>query len=284
MTEDDIESYKLQTPYPSLFANGGVMNSVDSDASGYTYSAGIPTMYSSRTGKKVDRADINGIGRLITQSRWFGQLGGYYTFDQNVSNAIGGYPEGAILYYKEYTSGYIRPVRSLIPDNDYDFVNNPEYINNEYWSYVDTFLPKSVRPRVFLNGMQSGSVTSGVNSVVVDTDSLLIIQTGIQGKDSTEGRDSSSYFLEVRRAGEESFYTAAMVGFLPSLRTCWTQGDASYAIEPQIEGLSKSAYTAFYSSSPIQVYLKAGDEFRVVCSSNETAPISLHYQCFSLSA
>lgn len=284
MQFNSIKEYNLETPFPSLFCSVGDVNPVSSDRSGFSFYSGIPSTYSSLSGKKVDRADINGIGRLITQSRWFSQLGGYYTFDQKVSDAIGGYPDGAILYFKDSNTGYVRPVRSLIPDNTFNFVETPDYINNEYWSFVDEFLPSSVRPKIFPTEASAGVIVSGGNSVSVDSDSLLVLQTGIQGKDSTKGQDSASFFLEVKRYSDESFYTAAMVGFLPSLSTCWAQGDAVVAIGEQLEVLSKSGYSAYYSSSPIQTYLNAGDEFRVVCSSNETDPIQLQYQIFTLEA
>ena len=283
MKSTDIESYNLRTPFPALFASKGteVENPVNSANSGFTYIAGIPSTYSSMTGKKVDRKDMNGIGRLISQSRWFNQQGGYYTFDQTISDAIGGYPVGAILYYKEPNSGYIRPVRSLISDNNYNFVEDPSFINNLYWSYVDTFLPTSLRPRIFIGSKREGIINSDGASISVDNDSLLIMQTGIKDKDSMEGADATSWFLEVKRHNEDTFYTAAMVGFLPPLGTCAAQGNATFVLDERVADKGQSA---FYSSSPIQAYLSAGDEFRVVCSTNRGGIITLRYQCFELTS
>lgn len=177
------------TPVSNFFAYAaenthGMMNRVNSIKSGFTFAQGIPPMYSSRTGCKVNRLDFNGIGRLITQSKVFNQMGGYFTYISEVSEAIGGYPLGAVLYYKDPISGLVRIVRSLIENNTRNFVENPEFIDNVNWSYVDNIIPVALRPRIFIDasnvidkdlGISNGKSNGEFDS---DCDRFIIFQTG----------------------------------------------------------------------------------------------------------
>lgn len=79
------------------------------------------------------RKNFNGLFYLSTDQRVFLQNGGYITYDDNVATAIGGYPQGAILNY--YSDGVFAQVRSLVDNNQYNFVSNPSYIGT-YWQYV----------------------------------------------------------------------------------------------------------------------------------------------------
>ena len=102
-------------------------------------STGFPPICSERIadgGKAPKRADFNGAFNLISQQHYFLQNGGVYTFRQDVSDAIGGYPVGARLWYKP-TTGETMIVRSLIENNTYNFVTNPSYIDGVHWQ-VDT--------------------------------------------------------------------------------------------------------------------------------------------------
>ena len=132
-----------------LSADGDDLHLVESDKSGFNYREGVPAMYMARTGKKVVRADINGMGRMVSQAGFFNASGGYYTFDPAIAEAIGGYPYGAILRWKDPDSGLVRIVRSLKPDNKDDFVADPSLIDGDSWDFADRALPMSVRPRVF---------------------------------------------------------------------------------------------------------------------------------------
>lgn len=85
------------------------------------------------TGIAPARKNFNGLFYLSTDQRVFLQNGGYITYDDNVATAIGGYPEGAILNY--YNNGVFAQVRSLVNNNQYNFVSNPSYIGT-YWQYV----------------------------------------------------------------------------------------------------------------------------------------------------
>lgn len=85
------------------------------------------------TGIAPARKNFNGLFYLSTDQRVFLQNGGYITYDDNVATAIGGYPAGAILNY--YNNGAFSQVRSLVDNNQYNFVSNPSYIGT-YWQYV----------------------------------------------------------------------------------------------------------------------------------------------------
>ena len=85
-------------------------------------------------GTPPDGRDFNGILNLVTQFYFQFQNGFQATFDQGVSDAIGGYPQGAVLWYFPAGATKMQPVMSLIEDNTYNFVTNPEYIDGEHWT------------------------------------------------------------------------------------------------------------------------------------------------------
>lgn len=114
---DDPQRANLQTGFPPItqipIANGGI---------------------------PPERMDFNGLGYLLSSFYFFTQCGGVYTFNQDVSDAIGGYPLGAVLHYTNSDNVSFN-VRSLLENNTYNFVENPEYIDNEHWAY-DSNIPK----------------------------------------------------------------------------------------------------------------------------------------------
>lgn len=85
-------------------------------------------------GTPPDGRDLNGILNLVSQFYFQFQNGFQATFNQSVSDAIGGYPQGAVLWYYPAGATKMQPVMSLIEDNTYNFVTNPEYIDGEHWT------------------------------------------------------------------------------------------------------------------------------------------------------
>lgn len=254
---------------PRLFAYGedAEFDIVDSPSSGFSYKAGIPPMYSSRNGKKVNRKDINGFGRMVTQSSFFNQSGGYHTYNQDVSEVIGGYPLGAILYYYDASSNKVRCVRSMISDNKYDFVANPEYINGTVWSFVDVVVPKGFRPRVFPDfaNNETGTLTAGdtYNSYLAKRPTLFIIQSGMDASKETTDNETGAYiWISVKRCGDDEFYSAGMLGYTAPVSALMNAyGRSAAMVEPDIE--ANANYTSFYSSSPIHIYLNTGDIVKI---------------------
>ena len=76
--------------------------------------------------------DFNGLGNLLSQFYFYVQNGGVYTFEQEVSDKIGGYPQNAILWYFPTNEDPYK-VESLIPNNTKNFVTNPEFIDDKNW-------------------------------------------------------------------------------------------------------------------------------------------------------
>ena len=93
-------------------------------------SLGFPPICSTRIadgGKAPRRADFNGAFNLISQHHYFLQNGGTETFRQEVSDAIGGYPINARLWFTD-ANGNSRYVRSTIQNNTNNFNNDASVV------------------------------------------------------------------------------------------------------------------------------------------------------------
>ena len=129
------------TPLIAPIANEGLKNTIPDNATGSNYASieeGFPeiTMKAPADGGLPPWGqDFNGMFYLMSSQTCFLQNGGQITFDQNVSNKIGGYPEGAILDYIDENQAYSK-VKSLIDDNTYNFVTNPSYIDGVHWEKI----------------------------------------------------------------------------------------------------------------------------------------------------
>lgn len=116
-----------------------------------------------------ERKDFNGLGYLLSSFYFFTQCGGIYTFNRNVSNAIGGYPLGAVLYYTD-SNGTTYKVRSLLENNTFDFVTTPSYIDDEHWEYVSsTPITQDTSASSASNVFSTAAVQSLLNTVVHKT-------------------------------------------------------------------------------------------------------------------
>lgn len=78
-------------------------------------------------GLPPERKDFNALGFLTTSYDFFYQAGGTFTFSSTISNAIGGYPLGARLWYTD-ANGVSMIVRSTIENNTNNFISNPSFI------------------------------------------------------------------------------------------------------------------------------------------------------------
>lgn len=75
--------------------------------------------------------DFNGLGNLLSQFYFFKQNGGMHTFEPEVSQIIGGYPENAMLwYFPENTPA--KWLRSTKPNNTDNFITNPDVIGTSW--------------------------------------------------------------------------------------------------------------------------------------------------------
>lgn len=126
------------TLIPQAFANGGQHADLPNNATGTnraSFLEGFPKITSTPIadgGIPPNRLDFNALGYIPMIHAFFRQNGGVFTFDTAVSNAIGGYPKGAVLWVlKDNVPQYA--VRSLIENNTNNFVNNAALIDGVRW-------------------------------------------------------------------------------------------------------------------------------------------------------
>lgn len=130
---------------PNTFAYNGDKNTIPVNATG-TQQASLEEGFPPVTQLPIDqggippiRYDFNGVFNLMSQFYFFNQNGGTYTFNTEVSNAIGGYPENAVLWYFG-EDGTKTLVVSNIGNNTNNFVTNPNFIGDSSapWSEIST--------------------------------------------------------------------------------------------------------------------------------------------------
>lgn len=243
------------------------LHTVGSDRSGFTYREGVPAMYMSRTGKKVVRADVNGIVRMASQSGYFNAAGGYYTFDPAVAEAIGGYPYGAILRWRDPATGAIRIVRSQKPDNTADFVADPNLIDGENWAFADDFAPASCRPRVYPQWdiRQAGFSDNEMTQISVSQPftavrpGILYIQGGANENECVaEGNSEILVWANVREAGKSDFHAAGLLAYIPPVNTGYqSTSQSADLVDPRIS--RNIGYTSLYSPGYVALWLVPGD-------------------------
>lgn len=126
------------------FAEEGIKNVIPTNPTG-TYNASLKEGFPPITmtpiasgGEPPVGADFNGVFNMMSSYHYFLQNGGQETFRQDVSDAIGGYPENAILWYLPTGELKALPVVSLIPNNTYNFNTDPTLIDNVHWAYAIT--------------------------------------------------------------------------------------------------------------------------------------------------
>lgn len=104
----------------------------------------ITMMPKKNGGQPPEGKDFNGIFNLMSQFYFFTQNGGTYTFNQSVSDAIGGYPENALLwYYPDDNNVTAKWLRSIKANNTDNFITNPEVIGT---SWVEQNNQQSILP------------------------------------------------------------------------------------------------------------------------------------------
>lgn len=131
----------------NYIAEYGIKNPIPSASTG-TYLASVAEGFPEITQKPIADGgippaggDLNGMLNLLSQFYFFNQNGGTYTFNQEVSDAIGGYPQGAVLWYNSSDGAHVQVV-SNIENNTFNFNNDPSLIggNTKPWSFSDVKL------------------------------------------------------------------------------------------------------------------------------------------------
>lgn len=147
MTKSEAYFYRLAMPRPFAKGSGGTITAIES-ASGnnVNFLDGFPSAYSaphSGGGKYITRGEMNAIGNLASQNQFYFLAGGINTFDEEFCNAIGGYPQGAVLDANQL--GVIRKVISLKDNNKVNFNGSSTiegitdgYVDGVNWQYADT--------------------------------------------------------------------------------------------------------------------------------------------------
>lgn len=133
-----MESLIMPQILSGAFAYNGQKNTIPDAPTGSFLASiqeGFPpiTMMPKKNGgQPPEGKDFNGIFNLMSQFYFFTQNGGTYTFNQSVSDAIGGYPEGARLWYVDSSTGEASLLRSTKGNNTDNFVTNPEVIGTSW--------------------------------------------------------------------------------------------------------------------------------------------------------
>ncbi len=133
-----MESLTIPQILSGAFAYNGQKNTIPDAPTGSFLASiqeGFPpiTMMPKKNGgQPPEGKDFNGILNLVSQFYFFTQNGGTYTFNQSVSDAIGGYPEGARLWYVDSSTGEASLLRSTKGNNTDNFVTNPEVIGTSW--------------------------------------------------------------------------------------------------------------------------------------------------------
>lgn len=129
-----------------VIAENGIKNTIPQNATG-TYLASVSEGFPEITQKPVADGgippaggDLNGMFNLLSQFYYYFQNGGMNTYDPDVAEAIGGYPQYAVLWYS--TAGIKTQVISNIPNNKNNYMTNPSLIGDgtKPWSYADAKL------------------------------------------------------------------------------------------------------------------------------------------------
>ena len=147
---------------------------------GFPAITGLPI---SQGGIPPERQDFNGAMNLNSQFYFAFQNGWLPTFSQDVSNAIGGYPQGAVLWYQ--TDNGLQILQSTIPNNTNNFITNPSVIGTSWvtvgatQAYVQQAIPNyfytqitncltKIPQDIKLVLNSNGSITLKAGSVVYD--------------------------------------------------------------------------------------------------------------------
>ena len=168
--------------------------------------------------------DMNGMLNLTSQHHFFLQNGGQETFRQDVSDAIGGYPQGAILWYKPAGTTKAIPVQSLIANNIYNFNTDPSYIDGVKWTYaIDVETNKSncitEVPQDIKLELNSGTLTLKAGSKVYNANGLLATTTNDL---NTTWASTGTVYVVVTANGQSltiANYPGETVSTLPSPAT-----------------------------------------------------------------
>lgn len=168
---------------PSIWSAGGQHTDIQettTESGRASFQKGFPQETSTPIaagGVPPKRQDFNAMGYIPMSHDFFAQNGGCYTFDVDVSNAIGGYPKGAILWvWSGGVPSY--PVVSMKNGNSDNFVTTPSFINGTSWKKLG----------LNASGDAMAGTLSNVNSAQVRN---IVLTTSVP----STGVDGTIYFV-----------------------------------------------------------------------------------------
>jgi len=157
----------LTTPQvlPIPFAEQGDKNTLPNEPTGTNLACvteGFPavTMIAREDGGLPPAGqDFNGLGNLLSQFYYFTQNGGSYTFNQSVSDAIGGYPLGARLWYIGADGAQV--LRSTKANNTDNFNNDASFIGT---SWIPDTVTVAYVQQAILDALQQAHVVGDIKA------------------------------------------------------------------------------------------------------------------------
>lgn len=165
---------RLLIPQPFASGNGATLTPIEkSSGTMPNFEDGIPANFSapkSGGGSYFQRGMMNAIGNMASANSFFHQCGGYHCFDQEVCDAIGGYPKGCILHW--LTNGKFVSVESLVDDNTWNFTTDG--IDGTHWRLVSSeginfpTFDKNKKQTLWANSAMSITETFGAISAQVE--------------------------------------------------------------------------------------------------------------------
>lgn len=299
----------LQTPQVlgGTIAETGIKNTIPQNPTG-TYLASVSEGFPEITQTPIASGgippaggDLNGMLNLLSQFYFFTQNGGIYTFNEDVSTAIGGYAKGAVLWYQSPNGENIQVI-SNIENNTNNFNNDPSLIGDDTkpWSYVDTKLsnmpvasivsfdyPCDIGGLEPLNDVSNpnGKLLSGVDTLYPDFWELMLDnkQKSVEGDTVYDryNKTQEEYTAELTAKGFCGFYVIDEVNKtvrLPYYGTAFLQGCDSIDIDrsaglPNIEGTFSGVGQA-YNPSPTPATL-TGAFYRKNTSDNSPQGVKI---------
>lgn len=169
--------FNTPTVIPTVWATGGqhtIIETTTQEAGRASFTQGFPELTSTPIadgGVPPKRGDVNAMGYIPMSHNFFLQNGGCYTFDTTVSNAIGGYPKGAILWVFENNMPKY-PVVSTKDNNSDNFVQTPSVIGTSWLKMFPNISGDA------LTGTLSDETAAQLRNIVLTTS---VPTTGVDG-------------------------------------------------------------------------------------------------------
>lgn len=184
MTQARFKKYYSPMVMPQPFAHYEDVATIGmtTDSDSINFIDGFPDVYSapkSNGGKFVTREDMNAIGNLASRNNFYHRCGGINTFDPALAEAIGGYPNGAVLDYFDGVN--LLKVLSLTDHNRQDFregvfadkwmlLNQPEpnlgALKIGKWNIGGVFGFSGTIPVITFKAPKSGLLICNVTNIV----------------------------------------------------------------------------------------------------------------------